>query len=147
MVEALIILVHVVVLVLCFKVAHFFICFVNLFLKFRKTKHLLLALLQLLLDCFEVVGLLIELLVLWFWVDSLPLLVSYLPKKSFVPLVGVQGPEDGASYYCLLRRHGVSCGHEITGGGRQCWYLISIPLKVPKIKATQVRYKDLCSSI
>jgi hypothetical protein len=31
MVEALIILVHVVVLVLCFNVAHFFRCFVNLF--------------------------------------------------------------------------------------------------------------------
>jgi hypothetical protein len=147
LVEALVILVHVVVLVLRFNVVHFFICFVNLFLKLRKMKHLLLALLQLLVDCFEVVDLLIELLVLWFWVDRLPLLVSYLLEKSFVPLVGVQGPEDGADCYCLLQRHGVSCGREITGGGCQCWYLISIALKVSKIKATQVRYKDLCSLI
>jgi hypothetical protein len=147
LVEALVILVPVVVLALRFNVAHFLICFINLYLKFRKTKHLLPMLLQLLVDCFEVVDLLIELLVLWFWVDSLPLLVSYLPEKSFVPLVGVQGPEEGSGCYCLLRRHGVSCDREITGGGRQCWYLISFPLKVSKIKATQVRYKDLCSLI
>jgi hypothetical protein len=57
-------------------------------------------------------------------------------------LVGVHSHEDEASC-CLLRWHGASCGREITGGERQCWYLISIPLKVPKIKATQVRYKDL----
>jgi hypothetical protein len=48
-------------------------------------------------------------------------------------------------------------GHIITNGGivvdpakvkeivdRKCWFLISIPVKVLKIKATQVRYKDLC---
>ena len=57
------VVVHVFVL---FDVAHLFSCFVNLFLKLRKTKHLLPALLQLLVDCFEVVDLLIELLVLWF---------------------------------------------------------------------------------
>jgi hypothetical protein len=36
-------------------------------------------------DCFEVVDLLIELLVLWFWIDSLSLLVSFLPEESFAP--------------------------------------------------------------
>jgi hypothetical protein len=66
LVEALAVLVPVVVLVLRFNVVHFFNCFVNLFLKLRKTKHLLPALLQLLVDCFEVIDLLIELLVLWF---------------------------------------------------------------------------------
>jgi hypothetical protein len=85
MVEALVILVPVVVVVLCFNVAHFFSCFVNLLLKLKKMKHLLSALLQLLVDCFEVVDLLIQLLVLWFWVDSLPLLVSCLPEESFFP--------------------------------------------------------------
>jgi hypothetical protein len=62
LVKTLIILVHVVVLVQRFKVAHFFSCFVNLFLKLRKTKHHL----QLLVDCFEIVDLLVKLLVLWF---------------------------------------------------------------------------------
>jgi hypothetical protein len=66
MVEALVILVLVVVLVLHFNVAHIFGCFINLFLKFRRMKHLLPALLQLLVDCFNVVDLLIEFLVLWF---------------------------------------------------------------------------------
>ena len=61
LVEALVILDPVVVLVLRFNVVHFF---VNLFLKLRKTKHLLPALLQSLVDCFEVVDLLIKLLVL-----------------------------------------------------------------------------------
>ena len=117
LVEALVILVPIVVLVLRFNVAHFFSCFVNLFLKFRKTKNLIPALL------------LIKFLVMWFLADSLPLLVSCLPKESFVPLVGVQGPNDGASCCCLLLRHDVSCccGREINEGGRQCWYLISIP--------------------
>jgi hypothetical protein len=89
LVEALVILVLVVVLVLRFNVAHFFSCFVNLFFKLIKTKHLLPALLQLLVDCFEIVDLLVKLLVLWFWADSLPFLVSCLPEESFVPLVGV----------------------------------------------------------
>jgi hypothetical protein len=60
-VEALVILVLVIVLVLQFNVAHLFSSFVNLFLKFRKTKDLLPVLLQLMVDCFEVVDLLIEL--------------------------------------------------------------------------------------
>jgi hypothetical protein len=56
-------------------------------------------------------------------------------------LVRVKGPDDGANF--LLRLHGASCGREITRGGRQCWYLISFPLKVSKIKTTQVRCKDI----
>jgi hypothetical protein len=143
LVEALVILVSIVVLVLRFNIAHFFSCFVNLFLKFIKMTHLLPALLKLLVDCFEVVDLLIKLLVLWLWADSLPFLVSCLSEENFVPLVGVQGPNDGAYCCCLLRWHGVSCGHETIGGGCQCWYLISIPLKVSKTKATQVSYIDL----
>jgi hypothetical protein len=66
LVKTLVILVSVVVLVLHFNVGHSFSCFVNLFLKLRKTKHILLALLQLLVDHFEIVDLLIKLLVLRF---------------------------------------------------------------------------------
>jgi hypothetical protein len=84
MVEALVILVPIGVLVLRFNVSHFFSCFVNIFLEFRKTKHLLHTLLQLLVDCFEVVDLLIKLLILWFWAYSLPLLVSCHFKDSFI---------------------------------------------------------------
>jgi hypothetical protein len=116
MVETLIILVPIIVLVFCFNVTNFFSCFVNLFMKFKKLKHLLPVLLQLLVDCFEVIDLLIKLLVLWLWADSLHFLVSFLPKERFVPLVGVQGPEDRAGCCCLLQRHDVSCccGREIT---------------------------------
>jgi hypothetical protein len=48
LVKTLIVLVPIVVLVLLFNVRHLFSCFINLFLKLRKTKHLLPALLQLL---------------------------------------------------------------------------------------------------
>jgi hypothetical protein len=75
-------------------------------------------------------------------VDSLPLLVSDLPEESFVPLVGVQGPEDGADCCGLLRQHGVSCGREITGGGRQCWYLISIPQRYRKSRQHKLNLKS-----
>jgi hypothetical protein len=37
---------------------------------------------------------------------------------------------DGSSYFCR--------GSEFTGGGRQCWLLDFNPLKVLKIKATQI---------
>jgi hypothetical protein len=34
-------------------------------------------------------------------------------------------------------------GHEITGGGRQCWILDFNPLEALRIKTTQVRNMDL----
>jgi hypothetical protein len=94
-VTTLVVHITVVVLILLFNVPHLFYCFVNLSLKFKKTKHLLPVLLQLLVDFFEVVDLLIKLLVLWLWADGLPLLVPCL-SDSFVPLVGVLGPKDRA---------------------------------------------------
>jgi hypothetical protein len=75
MVMPLIVLIPVVLLILRFNVAHFFGCFVNLFLKLRKTKHLLPTLIQLLVDGFEVIDFLIKLLVWWLWANGLPLLV------------------------------------------------------------------------
>jgi hypothetical protein len=47
------VLVLVIVLILCFNISHLFSCFVNLFPKLRKTKHLLSSLLYLSVDCFE----------------------------------------------------------------------------------------------
>jgi hypothetical protein len=85
MVEALIILVPIIVLVFRFNVTNFFSCFVNLFMKFRKLKHLLPALLQLMVDCFQVVDFLIKLLVLWFWADSLHFLVSSFLRRDSSP--------------------------------------------------------------
>jgi hypothetical protein len=67
LVMTLMILVLVVVLIFVhFDVVHLFSCFIDLLLKLRKTKHLLLALLHLLMDCFEVVDLTIKFLVLQF---------------------------------------------------------------------------------
>jgi hypothetical protein len=130
---------------MCLNVAHPFSCFVNTFLKLRKTKHLLPALLHLLVGCFKVIYLLIKLLILRFRANNLPLLIPCLPEESFVPLVSVQGPEDEAGCYCLLRRHdvGCCCGRGITGGGLQCWSLNFNPLKTLNIKATQVKFLNL----
>jgi hypothetical protein len=66
MIMTLIVLILVIVLILRFNIAHLFSCFVNLFLKLRKTKHLLPVLLHLLVDYFEVIDLLIKLLIMWF---------------------------------------------------------------------------------
>jgi hypothetical protein len=98
----LIVLVLVVVLILRFNVTHLFNCFIILFLKLRKMKHLLPMLFHLLVDCFDVIDLLIKILVLQLWADELPLLVPCLPKENFIPLIGVQGPEKRAGFRCLL---------------------------------------------
>jgi hypothetical protein len=88
-------------------------------------------------DCFEVIDLLIEPIVLWLRADGLSLLICCLPEESFVTLVGVQGPEDGTGCRCLLWWHDVGCcGHEITGGGHQCLIHDFNPLEVLKIKVT-----------
>jgi hypothetical protein len=107
MIKALIVLILVVVLILRLNVAHLFSCFINPFLKLKNTKHLLPALLQLLVDCFEVIDMSIKLLVLWFPADSLPISIPCFLEESFVPLVSVQGPKDGASCCCLLWWHDV----------------------------------------
>ena len=49
-----------------FDVMHLFSCFIDLLLKLKKTKHLFLALLHLLMDFFEVVDLMIKFIVLQF---------------------------------------------------------------------------------
>jgi hypothetical protein len=84
------------ILVLRFNVVHFFSCFVNLFLKLQKKKHLILMLLQLLVDCFDIVDLLVKLLVLWFWVDNLPFRFFASVRRAsppwFVSKVLMTGP-------------------------------------------------------
>jgi hypothetical protein len=89
MVMTLMILVLVVVLIFMrFDVAYLFSCLIDLLLKLREAKHLLPALLHLLVDCFEVVDLTIKFFILWLWDNDFPLLVSFLPK-SFASLAGV----------------------------------------------------------
>jgi hypothetical protein len=73
----------------------------------------------------EIIDLMIKFLVLRFSVDSLPILVPCLPDESFVPLIGVQGPEDRSGCRCLLGGMMLGfCGRGITGGGHQCWSLV-----------------------
>jgi hypothetical protein len=54
------------------------------FLKLKETKHLLSALLHLLMNSFEVVDLAIEFYILQFRTDCLPLLAPCFPKESFI---------------------------------------------------------------
>jgi hypothetical protein len=68
------------------NIAHLLGCFINLFLELRKPKHLFFVIFDLLVDGFEVVDLLIE-LILWCRVDNLPLLVPCFSKKCLFSLV------------------------------------------------------------
>jgi hypothetical protein len=78
MIATIMILVPVVVHVfVCFDVVHLFSCFVNLPLKLRKTKHFLLVLLNLLMDEFKVVDLLIKLLFSGWWAIGLLLVPCF----------------------------------------------------------------------
>jgi hypothetical protein len=107
MIVYIIILVHVVVHVFVrFDVAHLFGYFINLHLRLRKTKHFLLALLNLLVDEFKVADLIIKFLFLGWWASGL-LLIPCFSDESFVPLIGIDGCKDGASCRCFLRLHSV----------------------------------------
>jgi hypothetical protein len=89
-------LVLVVLVFVRFDVAHVFGCFVDLLLELRETKHILLVHLDLVMDHFKVVDLVIKLLFSWLCTIGLPLLVPCRPDESFVSLIGVQGHEDRA---------------------------------------------------
>jgi hypothetical protein len=80
-----------------FDVAHLFSSFANLSLKLRKTKHFLLALLDLQMDEFKVADLLIKLLFSGWWASDLLLLFPCFSNESFVPLIRIKGCEDRAS--------------------------------------------------
>jgi hypothetical protein len=64
------------VLVILGEMTHFLSGLIDLLLKISKTKHLLLLPLDLLMDCFEVLDFLVQLLLLRRWTSSLPLLAS-----------------------------------------------------------------------
>lgn len=64
------------------NVMHFFSCVVDLLLKFRKSKHFLLSLLNLLMGSFKIADLAIKLLISWFIGDCLPLLILCILKKT-----------------------------------------------------------------
>jgi hypothetical protein len=71
------------------NIAHLLGCFINPFLELRKLKHLFFALFDLVVDGFEVVDLMIELVILWYRVDNLPLLLPCFSKKCLFSLVRI----------------------------------------------------------
>jgi hypothetical protein len=75
------------------NVSHLFSCFVNLLLQFGPSKHFFFSFLHLLMDGFEVVDILIQLIILWGWAVSFSFLASSLSQENSV-LVGVQGCEE-----------------------------------------------------
>ena len=91
----------------CFNVAHLFICFINLPLKLRKMMHFLFALLNLLMDEFKVADLLIKLLFSGCWAGGFLLLIPCFSDESFVPLIGIDQCKDGANCHYFLGWHGV----------------------------------------
>jgi hypothetical protein len=72
------------------NVAHLLICVINLLLKLRKSKHLLLLLHDLPANSFEVVDFSIKFIISRFHVGSLPLLAPCFLKECFFSLVGIQ---------------------------------------------------------
>jgi hypothetical protein len=87
----------------CFDVAHLFSCFVNLPLKLKKQSIFSLCFLDLLMDEFEVVDLLIKLLFSRCWASGLLLLIiPCFSDESFIPLIRIKGCKDRASCHCFL---------------------------------------------
>jgi hypothetical protein len=92
---------------LLWYVTHFLLCFVNWLLQLRNLKHLLFALLNLLLNSFEILNLLVKIvqIIPWWGVDCLSLLASSFAKNCIVNLVLVYRSKNRTNNSRLVRKH------------------------------------------